>query len=475
MAWCTDRIVVLWWSRQCDWKCFLHMPWHISMTLLRWADMTILVFCVDAAATNSWRLAVKSQRARAKRRLQKPVVGWLACCQMPEYASLAAVQRGEAALRRDAAARVLEVAEVNTLVRHYSHLEANLQAKEYWCGGVSLDNILDGGFLEFPDSLARGLQAEYQYWWRAQVVNTQRSWQDGRLGSPLSPAPVSALLEPLLCGMLQSSRSHLATLRLITITRMTFLHFFPHTSGDPPQAMPARESTVRSRNHCSSQARLRGMGPRVGWRNARVQAKETKAVQGPWHPGKPIRRQKRRSSSKLRRQCTVSEAVETVATSLERYLARKDAPEILAPAAAYSSHATDVSTTYRTLRVEREERLARKRTVASTAEVRQIGRLSQPPLKAALCTCGKTGGEERVWDGCVGTRFVTGSVRHVRVHPRHCCRIDFFSVPRDLPCSQREINTCARTIRGRSPLYPSQYLSRPASTSGTAMHMEGTS
>ena len=55
--------------------------------------------------------------------------GWLTAV-LPEYASLAAVQRREAALRREAAARVLEVAEVSTLVRHYSYLEANLQAEE---------------------------------------------------------------------------------------------------------------------------------------------------------------------------------------------------------------------------------------------------------------------------------------------------------------------------------------------------------
>ena len=55
--------------------------------------------------------------------------GWLTAA-LPEYASLAAVRRGKAALRRDAAERVLEVVDANALVRHYSHLEANLQAHD---------------------------------------------------------------------------------------------------------------------------------------------------------------------------------------------------------------------------------------------------------------------------------------------------------------------------------------------------------
>jgi len=40
---------------------------------------------------------------------------------LPDYANLAAVRRGEAALGRGGAERVLEVADVNALVRQYSH------------------------------------------------------------------------------------------------------------------------------------------------------------------------------------------------------------------------------------------------------------------------------------------------------------------------------------------------------------------
>ena len=70
------------------------------------------------------------------------------------------------------------------------------------------------------------------------------------------------------------------------------------------------------------------------------------------------------------------------------------------------------------------------------------------------------------------SRSKTRSARHVRIHPRICCGIDFFSVPCELPYNQREINTSARSIHGRNPLYPSQYWSRPASTSRTSIWRE---
>ena len=70
--------------------------------------------------------------------------GWLTAV-LPDYANLAAVRLGEAALGRGGAERVLEVADVNALVRQYSHLEARPQAHEEWWGGaVSLDNFLGG-------------------------------------------------------------------------------------------------------------------------------------------------------------------------------------------------------------------------------------------------------------------------------------------------------------------------------------------
>ena len=45
--------------------------------------------------------------------------GWLSAV-LPDYACLDAVRRGAAALERDDADRVLDVADVNALVRHYS-------------------------------------------------------------------------------------------------------------------------------------------------------------------------------------------------------------------------------------------------------------------------------------------------------------------------------------------------------------------
>ena len=43
---------------------------------------------------------------------------------------------------------MLEIADVNALVRQYSHLEAHLQAHEEWWGGaISLDNFLGGVWL----------------------------------------------------------------------------------------------------------------------------------------------------------------------------------------------------------------------------------------------------------------------------------------------------------------------------------------
>ena len=57
--------------------------------------------------------------------------GWMTTT-LPDYSSLASVRRGEAALQRRGAERVLEVADVNALARHYSHLDAHPHAHEEW-------------------------------------------------------------------------------------------------------------------------------------------------------------------------------------------------------------------------------------------------------------------------------------------------------------------------------------------------------
>ena len=86
----------------------------------------------------------------------------------PDYANLVAGRRGEAVSGRGEAERVLEVADINALVRQYSHLEEHLQVhKEWWGGAVSLDNFLGGGLAEFLDSLAGGQQTQCQHRWRA--------------------------------------------------------------------------------------------------------------------------------------------------------------------------------------------------------------------------------------------------------------------------------------------------------------------
>jgi len=122
--------------------------------------------------------------------------GWLTAV-LPDYANLAAVRRGEAALGRGGAERVLEVADVNALVRHYSHLEAHPQAHEEWWGGaVSLDNFLDGGLPEFLGSLAGGQQAQHQHRFRAWVVNTHSSWQRGSHWFTVVAGPRLGAAEP---------------------------------------------------------------------------------------------------------------------------------------------------------------------------------------------------------------------------------------------------------------------------------------
>jgi len=57
--------------------------------------------------------------------------GWMTAA-LPDYSALHSVRRGEAALGRGGAERVLEGSDVNALVRHYAHLEANTQAHEEW-------------------------------------------------------------------------------------------------------------------------------------------------------------------------------------------------------------------------------------------------------------------------------------------------------------------------------------------------------
>ena len=103
--------------------------------------------------------------------------GWMGAA-LRDYSTMGSVRRGEAVLRRSAADRVLEVADVNTLVRAYSHLDANAQAHEEWWGGaIGQDNFLEGALDDFLSALGVGISRGHQ--WRAWVVNTQTSRQAG--------------------------------------------------------------------------------------------------------------------------------------------------------------------------------------------------------------------------------------------------------------------------------------------------------
>ena len=104
--------------------------------------------------------------------------GWMTSS-LPDYSTLTSVRRGEAALQRGGAERVLEVADVNALVRHYAHLDAHPHAQEEWWGGaVALDYFLHVALSDFLESVAEG-PGLHQHQWRAWVVNTQSSWQEG--------------------------------------------------------------------------------------------------------------------------------------------------------------------------------------------------------------------------------------------------------------------------------------------------------
>ena len=61
---------------------------------------------------------------------------------LPDYAQLECIRRGNKILRRTAGDRILDSDQVNTLVRHYSHLHERCQAAEEWWGGaVGLDHF----------------------------------------------------------------------------------------------------------------------------------------------------------------------------------------------------------------------------------------------------------------------------------------------------------------------------------------------
>ena len=65
--------------------------------------------------------------------------------QLPDYAQLSCISRGNEVLRKRGDDRILGADEVNRLVRHYSHLDQRHKAAEdWWAGAVALDHFLTG-------------------------------------------------------------------------------------------------------------------------------------------------------------------------------------------------------------------------------------------------------------------------------------------------------------------------------------------
>ena len=117
--------------------------------------------------------------------------------QLPDYAQLECISRGNLVLGKKGDERILESDEVNTLVRNYSHLEESQQAaEEWWAGAVALDYFLTG----LPDLVKKitTTGAHTQHRWLAWVVNTQTSRQRGShwftvvVGTEVSDNPSTA-------------------------------------------------------------------------------------------------------------------------------------------------------------------------------------------------------------------------------------------------------------------------------------------
>ena len=102
-------------------------------------------------------------------------------------------------------ARVLHEGEVNSLVRAFSNLDTNIGAHEEWWGGaVALDCFLQGlhEFLRM-----RGKQEQHQ--WRAWVVNTQSSSQQGSHWFTVVVG-VKHVAEPATADTMQATRTSAA-------------------------------------------------------------------------------------------------------------------------------------------------------------------------------------------------------------------------------------------------------------------------
>jgi hypothetical protein len=98
--------------------------------------------------------------------------------QLPDYSQLQCIQQGNNTLHKRSDDCILEAGEVNRLVRHYAHLDQRHQAAEEWWGGaIAIDHFLAG----LPNSIRElsTIASDKQHRWRAWIVNTQTSRQQG--------------------------------------------------------------------------------------------------------------------------------------------------------------------------------------------------------------------------------------------------------------------------------------------------------
>ena len=98
--------------------------------------------------------------------------------QLPDYAQLECISRGNKVLHKQDDQRILDTDEVNRLLRHYSHLDQRHQAaEEWWAGAVALDHFLAGlpNAMQEITSTCLHMQHQLRIW----IVNTQTSRQLG--------------------------------------------------------------------------------------------------------------------------------------------------------------------------------------------------------------------------------------------------------------------------------------------------------
>ena len=86
---------------------------------------------------------------------------------LPDYSQEHWIHRGNAVLGREDEDRILDSDDVNRLVRHYSGLSQNPQAREEWWGGpIALDHFLQG----LGEAVRDFVECSSTHLWRAWAV-----------------------------------------------------------------------------------------------------------------------------------------------------------------------------------------------------------------------------------------------------------------------------------------------------------------